>query len=314
MKSDSSSKAEYKKRMVHLKGGFSERKGITDFSKKIQINSLDTRTRNYIVNFLGDFIPEMLRVDKTESYKGDRVQGYKGFIKYLYTDIFSKTLGDIPIKFGVYDEPWIVYQQVERDIYVVVETGSYDEVFDLLIAINQYLLRLYNISNPFKMRINSIFEREGVMYRFVGETITDITNESEINEINEALSYNDDSCTQHLLKAIGYLYNREKPDYENSVKESISAVEALCNIITGSKDSLGKALYRLTTLGIKIHPCMENAFEKLYGYTSDEAGIRHASGLDLRTTFAEAKFMLVCCSAFVNYLRDISVKCSEGKA
>jgi hypothetical protein len=41
---------------------------------------------------------------------------------------------------------------------------------------------------------------------------------------------------------------------------------------------------------------------KLYGYTSDDSGIRHAI-LDQPTVgFDEAKFMIVSCSAFVNYL------------
>jgi len=41
---------------------------------------------------------------------------------------------------------------------------------------------------------------------------------------------------------------------------------------------------------------------KLYGYTSDEDGIRHAILNDPELGFAEAKFMVVSCSAFVNYL------------
>ena len=41
----------------------------------------------------------------------------------------------------------------------------------------------------------------------------------------------------------------------------------------------------------------------LFGYTSDEGGIRHAEGLFVsEVSFEEAKFMLVSCSAFVNYL------------
>ena len=42
---------------------------------------------------------------------------------------------------------------------------------------------------------------------------------------------------------------------------------------------------------------------KLYGYASDKGGIRHAEGLfESDVTFEEAKFMLVSCSAFINYL------------
>jgi hypothetical protein len=42
----------------------------------------------------------------------------------------------------------------------------------------------------------------------------------------------------------------------------------------------------------------------LYGYTSDESGIRHAILESKDIGFAEAKFMLVTCSAFVNFAVD----------
>ncbi len=41
----------------------------------------------------------------------------------------------------------------------------------------------------------------------------------------------------------------------------------------------------------------------MYGYTSDEDGIRHAlSCEDASIDFATAKYMVVTCSAFVNLL------------
>lgn len=47
---------------------------------------------------------------------------------------------------------------------------------------------------------------------------------------------------------------------------------------------------------------LEQEFSSLYGYTSDEDGIRHG-GIDFKNAPAEdAKYMLVSCSAFVNYL------------
>ena len=55
---------------------------------------------------------------------------------------------------------------------------------------------------------------------------------------------------------------------------------------------------------------MKAAFEKLYGYTSDASGVRHAGKLGgPDSTFEEAKFMLVSCSAFVNYLIGVWAKC-----
>ena len=99
--------------------------------------------------------------------------------------------------------------------------------------------------------------------------------------------------------------DRRKPDYENSIKESISAVESICCIITeqsGKTATLGKTIKQLKDKGVHIHQSLESAFSSMYGYTSDENGIRHGS-IDFQEAHAEdAKYMLVSCSAFVNYL------------
>ena len=95
--------------------------------------------------------------------------------------------------------------------------------------------------------------------------------------------------------------------YRNSIKESISAVESACNITTGSKATLGQALKALDDK-TKVHPALRNAFSSLYGYTSDADGIRHGLLEEANLDFADAKFMLVVCSAFTNYLRSKASK------
>lgn len=42
--------------------------------------------------------------------------------------------------------------------------------------------------------------------------------------------------------------------------------------------------------------------EKLYGYTSDEDGVRHPILDEVSVDEADARFMIVTCSAFVNFL------------
>jgi len=51
-----------------------------------------------------------------------------------------------------------------------------------------------------------------------------------------------------------------------------------------------------------MHPSLKQGFEKLYGYTSDDDGIRHALLDEANLDMEDARFMLVSCSAFVNYL------------
>lgn len=152
---------------------------------------------------------------------------------------------------------------------------------------------------------NCILEDEVSAYRIVDAIVVPITNESELETITNAMNSDYEAASVHIYKALELFANREKPDYENSIKESISAVESICASITGITDrsaTLGKTLKKLKDAGIHIHPAMESAFSSLYGYTSDESGIRHGS-IDFTEAPAEdAKFMLITCSAFMNYL------------
>jgi restriction endonuclease Mrr len=68
--------------------------------------------------------------------------------------------------------------------------------------------------------------------------------------------------------------------------------------LTGAAEPRSKELERQR----KLHPALKATFSNLYGYTSDADGIRHALLGEDRVTFDQAKFMLVACSAFTNYV------------
>ena len=148
-------------------------------------------------------------------------------------------------------------------------------------------------------------------YRIVNQCITQITSEEEIVEIEHALDNSSiwTPVNTHLKTSLEYFSNRESPDYRNSIKEAISAVESLCVIITEDKKAtLGQALNEIDKK-FQIHGALKGAFSALYGYTSDSGGIRHSLlEDDIRVSFEDAKFMLVSCSAFINYLKVKSEK------
>ena len=82
-------------------------------------------------------------------------------------------------------------------------------------------------------------------------------------------------------------------------------MEAQCRILLNDpKPTLGKALDQLEDKGVVLHKALKGAFDKLYGFTSDANGIRHASIAPSEIDVDLATFMLVSCSAFVNYLRS----------
>lgn len=151
--------------------------------------------------------------------------------------------------------------------------------------------------------LNSTFKRLNYAYRVVDDQIVEITEQEEIMAIEEAVRQTS-AVKTHLENALKLLSSRPEPDYRNSIKESISAVEALCREITGDT-TLGPALKALEKKGVVIPRFLQAGIEKLYVYTNDsKTGIRHALMDDAEVpTFDEAKFMLVACCAFVNYIQ-----------
>ncbi|MCR5645805.1 MAG: hypothetical protein K6F96_05395 [Bacteroidales bacterium] len=160
------------------------------------------------------------------------------------------------------------------------------------------------IVDTFVMMLNSTFKRLDYAYRVVNNQIVEITDQEEIAAIEETVRQ-DSSIKTHLSEALNLMSNRQTPDYRNSIKESISAVEALCREIT-DENTLGDALKALEKKGVKIPTFLKSGFEKLYLFTNDKrTGIRHSLMEDTESpSFDEAKFMLVACSAFVNYVQS----------
>mgnify|MGYP006909821033 FL=1 len=274
---------------IHVKGGFSERKRIICFSDIVQTNNLNKRTRNLIYTCIRDNIEDFFY----KSQYGDQV------IEYIYIQILSMIKEQIPYEYnlGQYD-----LEQIFNMLHNIISKQDFNFVFDMIEGIINFYkeLSLSSIKKIFIDRVNIIFKNENVNYKIINDIITDIVNEEETKSVNETLNSSYEIVKKHYIKAVEKLYKDK--DYSNSIKESITSVEAMCQIINGSKETLGKAL---NNLKIEIHPALKSAYSSIYGYTSDENGTRHANGIgEKNATFSEAKYMLISCSAFVNYLKE----------
>lgn len=193
----------------------------------------------------------------------------------------------------------------------ILSASSWFEVYDF-VEIHLSFLEKDDCTQRIQ-QYNEIFVEEKSGYRIVAGEIAPITNKSEIQSIEQATSTPYQSVNQHIQKALAFYANIKTPDYENSVKESISAVEAMCCIITGKNATLNKAIEKLKNNGVHIHPALEKAFISLYAYTCDEKGIRHAGIEFVNAPAEDAKYMLISCSAFVNYLMEkwSKVQCAK---
>ena len=221
---------------------------------------------------------------------------------------YTTGIEDMMIQMGVpYEFPQNVIYKTKNakalEDYVIYGREEWYVIFDFI----ERYLKICDDATFDKMQaeFNAILEDEVSAYRILDGLVVPITNKSEMGSISDAMNTPFEACSIHIAKALELFANREKPDYENSIKESISAVESICSEITGiegAQATLGKTIKKLKDAGMHIHQAMENAFTSLYGYTSDEGGIRHGSMDFVEAPSEDAKFMLITCSAFVNYL------------
>jgi hypothetical protein len=283
---------------------FSQRLGIIP-EKVFQIGEMDGKLRNRLFNALNKLIP------------------FNNL--YAKTNVILDDLVDYCLdKLGI-----ILAQSGKRDLLKMrILNGDWFEVYDILEYIFEYLtiqkeksnnaseIKSYQtLSILFCEEVQRVLQEEKAGYQLLNNRFVPITNIEELTAVEESQSTQLITVNNHMKKATSLFADRTNPDYENSIKESISAVESLCCYITGLKGkqaTLGLALKKLKENGVEIHGALESAFSNLYGYASDESGIRHGS-IDFRKVAAEdAKFMLIACSAFINYLIEKTAKPQGG--
>lgn len=272
---------------------FSQRMKLVDVSDVMQKDDMNDDLRTSLWNYFYWFSKR----DYNDEL-GKKLRDYLGVSLYkIRIDELERHNSYNFFKEKILDDCWYqVYDMLEETYEFIKDSEEW-----------------YSISNEdFAEVCNSIFEKENSAYRFVNGKITPITDENELKSIEEAI--NDaphKGVKEHLTTALSLLSDREHPDYRNSIKESISAVEAICRQIT-KESTLDKALPKLKIKGIQIPSILEDGMKKMYYFTNDKNGIRHAlMDEETETNFEEAKYMLVVCSAFINYLMSKQAKASE---
>ncbi len=275
---------------------FSQRKGIKPVKSIMQVDGMDDDLRNGLWNALTVYYWNRVEYHLVAGYSlsAEVNRDVAVLVRLLWHSYFKKPIDTL-------DVDWIVTRRVIREYFF---NCPWYEVYDFI----EFVANNYpdaSVNSEFMDFCNSVLERELSAYRFVGGKIAQMTSEEEVAEIEKALEISGPykAVKTHLKRALDLLADRKSPDYRNSIKESISAVESICNLITKDKKAtLGQALKKIEERGISLHPALESAFSNLYGYTSDAEGIRHALLDEPNLSFEDAKFMLVSCSAFVNYL------------
>jgi len=156
--------------------------------------------------------------------------------------------------------------------------------------------------NKFTEECNLVFNIEYSDYHFYQNRIFQIESKEEVEEVDFICLSSHIQVNKHLSTALELLNNKVNPSYRNSVKESISAVEALIKLITNKRDAKFSNAVDIITHKFQLHPALKVALEKIYGYTGSSNGIRHAMFEDTNVDKPLARLMLILCIAFVNYI------------
>ncbi|KHS67357.1 hypothetical protein RC77_14130 [Pectobacterium brasiliense] len=272
---------------------FSQRMGIRPMHKVIQRESMDDELRTGLWN--------CLYIEIWSKYKAGNVIDtcrVENIARLIWVGFFKKAADAMPL----FNYKYTNNKRNVLDYFKgIFWYGEWYETYDFI----EFALKCsyQDWEKRLTKRLNEVLEEENAAYRIVDGKVLETTDEQEISAIETAIESNSLSVKTHLQQALELLSDRKQPDYRNSIKESISAVESACNAISGDeKGTLGKSLKQIDT-SIGLHPSLKNAFSNLYGYTSDSGGIRHAlTDESEHPSFADAKFMLVACCAFCNFL------------
>jgi hypothetical protein len=173
-------------------------------------------------------------------------------------------------------------------------------LFDLV----EFLARHPVCSKELKNDLAEAFVNARAAYRIVDSQIVAIGTEQQGAAFERSLVEADRigaGAARHHLVAAGLELRRG--DWAGSVRESIHAVESMAIRLAPDETSLGAALRKLEQKG-RIHGSLKQAFGALYGYSSDEKGVRHALVFEDKSDVneADALFMLGACASFVSYL------------
>lgn len=267
---------------------FSQRTGIRPIPPQLKSGEVSSEFRRLMSYYIS------LEIDR-ESMSGYGGSYFEGKWKRVAQDIHVKFL---KLQIADYKNDAYLF---ERLLQTVVSKSTFDQLFDFL----EFLLQSPGCSKQLKSDISEVFVEAQAVYRvFDGNYIGAIGVEEQAvafeNALNSAEQQNATAARRQLIEAAIAIRNSK---WSDSVRNSIHAVEAMAVRLAPNTNTLGAALKVLERQN-HLNGSLKSAFDKLYGYSCTEEGVRHALVFDdeSKVDEADALFMLGACASFVSYL------------
>jgi hypothetical protein len=188
-----------------------------------------------------------------------------------------------------------------RKLKSIFMDGDYLGIFGCV----QWVLRHKAKPIGLEIEIETALRLSGAAYGLFDKatiipTGTDAERETLVRVFSDLAASEFHGARAHLRNAGSEL---TAGNYSTSVRESIQAVESVARVLEPTANALGPALSKLEKSAY-IHGALGAGFRNLYGFTSDEEGIRHPllDKSSAQVDELDALYMLGSCAAFVSYL------------
>ncbi len=229
---------------------------------------------------------------------GHYTHPWQEIFSYIYSHFLSMPMTSEVIEYAD------VQRLFDRPIQDFIQNEPFNRVFDLLLAV----MRHKECPRATIAQISEVFQNCKLAY-LVDEgpppAIYPSTTPEEGTNIIDSLSHLRSAGLtaprQHLQMASSHINQK---DWAGAVRESIHSVESVARLIAPKAKTLGEALSVLGKKGLLEYKALREGFNRIYGYTNDEQGIRHALLDDDKSNVGqeEAVFMLGACASFASYL------------
>ena len=228
-----------------------------------------------------------------------------------------------------YDGSYVAsLKQAKADAQSALDTLSWDKTYDFCERLYSYVARDvgHYWNDEFQLQtpkaevqalvadeIQRLFAEEGLAFEFTEGLVrrrgrkhtVDLTTRAQVVLGDLRLG----NARKHYDKALQFFRSPSKPDYENSVKEAVCAVEAAGKALfpQAKAATLGDlAKWLASTNDVAVPRAIANTITGIYAYRSGGDGVGHGGASGGAATTEVAEYVLAVCASQIIYLVDVS--------
>ena len=289
---------------------FSQRHGYEPLPEPMQLEELSDDLRREIWNAIWKLLLSQRHTKAISTHIGT-IDTYhfseeiRRFLESVLGKLLKKPEDEIDTSYG----------QVLNQFKSLMLQGGFNEVLDLVEILandSEYVGEEFvnSISESFERCVAAYWlDKSKYPHKFFPRS-----NEAQGEATREAIKTIRDGgmegAATHLRDAAAHINAQQ---FADSISDSIHAVESVARQIDPKSNTLGDALKALEKKGLLTNGQLKTGVEKIYAYTNNEEGIRHAQvfkdspDVDLD----EAMFMFGACASFAAYLVNKHHKMQE---